>query len=345
MWAVPFDLARLQVAGEPVPVIEEVITKQPNGSANFGLSNEGSLIYVPGSITRFKATLVWVDRNGKEDPLGTDPRPYAGLIRISPDGNRVAVAIFDQDNVDVWIHDSVHNIESRLTHDPSSDVSPIWTPDGQRIVFASERDGGIPNLYVKSADGTGEVERLQKSTVPTIPESWSLDGDLVLTTTSGIGVLSMDGEHTSRLLLEDDFINRSPMVSPDGRWIAYMSDESGRDEIYVQPFPNVDEGKWKISNDRGSTPQWSPDGRELFYLSRNKMMVVSVQAESGFTHGTPVVLFEKQYVGSNYDIHPDGQRFLMIKRAPQTEETSAPAEIILVQNWSEELKRLVPTDN
>ncbi len=155
----------------------------------------------------------------------------------------------------------------------------------------------------------------------------------------------MDGERALRLLLDEDFNESHAAVSPGGRWIAYVSNESGRDEIYVRPFPNVDEGKWRISKDRGSTPRWSPDGKELFYLSRNKMMVVSVQTDSTFTYGTPVVLFEKQDVNQRYDIHPDGQRFLMIKEAPQTEETSAPAEIILVLNWTEELKHLVPTDN
>ena len=157
----------------------------------------------------------------------------------------------------------------------------------------------------------------------------------------------MDGEQPSRLLLDEDFNELYPAISPDGRWIAYVSNESGQQEIYVRPFPNVDEGKSLISSDGGFAPLWSPAGKELFYRSGNKMMVVSVQTESTFTHGIPRVLFEAQYISGGpraYDIHPDGQRFLMIKEAPQTEEPSAPAEIIWVQNWSEELKRLVPTN-
>ncbi len=169
LWAVPFDLGRLAVTGEPVLVLEEVIT------TNFSLSNEGSLIYVPRSTQRALGTMVWVDRNGKEDPLGTDPRLYFSP-RISPDGNRVAVSTSVQDNADVWIRDLEHDIESRLTRDPSRDLQPIWTPDGQRVVFASDREAAFANLYVKLADGTGEVERLQKSTASTWPNSWSHDG-------------------------------------------------------------------------------------------------------------------------------------------------------------------------
>ncbi len=152
----------------------------------------------------------------------------------------------------------------------------------------------------------------------------------------------MEGERSRRLLLQEGFGEFHPAVSPDGRWIAYQSDESGQMEIYVRPFPNVEEGKWQIS--RGAIgeemPLWAPDGRELFYCSGNKMMAVSIQSEPNFAYGIPQVLFERRR-GVGYDISPDGQRFLMIKEAPQT--ASAPAELILVQNWSEELKRLVPT--
>ena len=219
-----------------------MITK-PSGAVNFSLSNEGSLIYVPGPTQVAERTLVWVDRNGNEDPLGTDLRPYA-FPRVSPDGNQVAVTVYDLDNVDVWIHDLEHDIEIRLTRDESMDAFPLWSPDGQQVVFASDRGGALPNLYMKSADGTGKVERLQTSTDYLIPNSWSPDGKLLTFVqmplnewNDNIGVLSMDGEHTSRRLLDEDFNELHAAISPDGRWVAYVSNETGRDEIYVRPFP------------------------------------------------------------------------------------------------------------
>ena len=236
LWAVPFDPARLEVTDDPVPVLEEVITK-PGGAVNFSLSNEGSLIYVHGPTQVAERTLVWVDRNGKEDPLDTDLRPYA-FPRVSPDGNQVAVTVYDLDNVDVWIHDLEHDIEIRLTRDESMDAFPLWSPDGQQVVFASDRGGALPNLYMKSADGTGEVERLQTSTDYLIPNSWSPDGKLLIFAqmtlnewNDNIGVLSMVGEHTSRRLLDEDFNELHAAISPDGHWVAYVSNETGQHEI------------------------------------------------------------------------------------------------------------------
>ena len=273
LWAVPFDPARLEVTGDPVPVLEEVITK-PSGAVNFSLSNEGSLIYVPGPTQVAERALVWVDRNGKEDPLDTDLRPYA-FPRVSPDGNQVAVTVYDLDNVDVWIHDLEHDIEIRLTRDESMDAFPLWSPDGQQVVFASDRGGALPNLYMKSADGTGQVEGLLTSTDYLIPNAWSPDGKLLVFAqmsldewNDNIGVLSMDGEQPSRRLLDEDFNELHAAISPDGRWVAYVSNETGQDEIYVRSFPNVDEGRWLISHDGGLAPLWSPDGKELFLSER-----------------------------------------------------------------------------
>ena len=356
--AVSFDPARLEVTGEPVALPEKV-TK--NNHVNFRLSSQESLVYVRGSSPLAeRLQMVWVDRNGKEDHLGADPRPYH-WPRVSPDGDQVAVIVDDSGNLDVWIHDLVHHNPSRLTVDESMETFPLWSPDGQYVAFASDRDGPTPNLYMKKADGTGEVEPLQTITVGVsggFPLSWSPDGKLLVfvqlrpnDSKPDIGILSMDGVQPPRLLLDEGFSEVHPAISPDGRWIAYSSNETGRYEIYVRPFPNVDDDKQLISNDGGGAPVWSPDGKELFYRSANekRMMVVSVQTESSFTHGTPRVLFEAaQYeswnIAPKYDIHPDGERFLMLKKAPHTEEAPAPMELILVLNWSEELKRLVPTN-
>ena len=338
LWAVAFDLNSLAITGNPVAVLENINTKPNTGVVNFSLSDEGSLLYVP-STSASEQMLVWVDREGKEDPFNAELRQYE-WPRISTDGQRVVVVVVDTDNTDVWIHDLKHSTQTRLTRDPSFDAHPIWTPDGKRIVFASAREGSV-GLYRKRADGTGPVDLLMTGNAA--PSSWSADGQLLFYLGQNIGVLPMEGERMQRLLLDEEFREYDPEVSPDGRWIAYTSDESDQKEIYVRPFPNLDERKWTISRGGGETPVWSPDGRELFYRNDDKMMVVDIVAESSFSHGVAKELFEEPYSygdGRQYDIHPDGKRFLMIKEVKQTEP-----QLIVVQNWFEELKRLVPTDN
>ena len=351
LWAVPFDPGKLVVTGDPVLVLENVSTKA-SGAVNFSISDDGTLVYVPGGAQRgAERTLVWVDREGNEVPLVAEPRSYANP-RISPDGKRVAVSIVDPGNTDVWIWDLRHNRLERLTRDPAVDWSPLWTPDGERLVFTSNREGS-PDLYWKKVDGTGEVERLATSQNTQIPYSWSADGKQLIfyeeaAESWDIKSLSME-DPSSQLLLHEDFDEMRPAISPDGGWIAYTSNETGQYEIVVRPFPDVDGGRWTVSgSDESRSFVWALDGRELFYRTGDKMMAVSIQTKPTFNYGKAEVLFEGHYfavLGRHYDIHSDGKRFLMIKEGPQTEETSAPTEIILVQNWSEELKRLVPTDN
>ncbi len=285
VWAVPFDLKSREVTGGPAPVLEEVNFKTLGGAANFSLSDEGSLVYVPGGPLSVP-TLVWVDREGKEEEVGAPPRFYL-MPRVSPDGTRIAVVV----QGDLWIYDLVHGTLERLTRDPARGSTPLWTPDGQRVVFASNREGSTA-VYWKAADGTGQVDLLAKGPNDLMAFSWSGDGQLVTNELGerswDIGVLSMEGEGSRRLLLQEEFNEFHPAVSPDGRWIAYQSEESGQLEIYVRPFPNVEEGRWQIS--RGSNddiPLWSPDGRELFYFSGNKMMAVAIQSEPNFTYGAP----------------------------------------------------------
>ena len=338
LWAVAFDLSSLEIRGDPVAVLENVYTKPEAGAVNFSLSNEGSLLYVPG-IPSSERKLVWVDREGSEYSFDADPRYYE-WPRISRDGQKVVVTVADSGNTDVWIHDLAHNTQTRLTRAPSFDTHPFWTPDGERIVFASNREGSSYGLYWRRADGTGPVDLLMMGLAA--PSSWSADGQLLFHDLRNIGVLSMEGARTQRLLLDEEFSESDPEVSPNGRWIAYTSAESGRNEIYVRPFPNVDERRWTISRGGGVSPAWSSDGKELFYRNGDKMMVVEITASS-FSHGASKELFAKPYHyadGRQYDVHPDGKRFLMIKQVEQAEP-----QLIIVLNWFEELKRLVPTDD
>ena len=304
------------------------------------------LAYHPGQGLR-ERQLVWVDREGHEEELAADLRPYR-WPRISPDGARVAITIRDSGNEDVWIYDLTRNTPTRLTFDPAAGGG-LWTPDGRRVVFRSPRHGGEPNLYWKAADGTGQVERLTRSPNHQFPGSFSPDGkrlafvEINPKTSYDLHVLSMEGERSSKPLLQTQFNEGQAAISPDGRWMAYTSEETGRREVYVRPFPKVEEGRWQISREGGNAPVWGPRGRELFYRSGDAMMVVRVETEPTFMFGTPEVLFTGSYytgAGRSYDISPDGQRFLMMKEVEQTDETRT--ELIIVQNWFKELQRPVP---
>ena len=231
------------------------------------------------------------------------------------------------------------------------------TPDGKRIVFYSERNNE-PGLYWKAADGTGEVEKLCSAPEPQlIPYSWSGDGKGLITnqfieggmSNQDVMMLSMEGDRATKPILQEKFLEIQPKISPDGRWMAYVSNESGKTEVYVRPFPDVNKGRWQVSTNGGDSPIWSPDGRELFYLNGDSVMAVSVDAESALSLGTPKLLFHGSFVGAYpvdgtpWDISPDGKRFLMIK-SPQAVPPAegAPRRINIVLNWLEDLKQKVP---
>jgi serine/threonine-protein kinase len=352
---VPFDTARLEVTGGPVSLIEGVATTN-GGVAHFSFSDTGFLVYVDALETEIARTLVWVDREGREEPLEAEPRAYT-YPRISPDSTRVALDIRDQE-LDIWIWDFARETLTRLTFDAGEEIHPCWTPDGRRIVFSSNR-GGTYNLHWKAADGTGAAEQLAESPNRNFPHSISSDGkqlvfrEIPAGGRSDLRLFSLEGERSSKVLLATEFSEYNGEVSPDGRWLAYQSNTSGQYEIYVRPFPNVNEGRWPISTGGGTRPLWGPGGRELFYLaSSGRLMVVPVQTESSFTAGIAEVLFAESYFagtsvgggsGRTYDISPDGRRFLMIKESGA--DTSAPMSMTVVLNWFEELKARVPTEN
>ncbi len=353
--AVAFDLGRLEVIGNPVPVLENVTTKAASGAANFSLSENGSLLYVWGTGAGSGAprSLVWVDREGREEPLATPPLPYRSPS-VSPDGTRVAVEIGGPEGDNIWIHDLSRGTETILTTDPADDYGPLWTPDGEWVVFASEREGQV-GLFQKHADTPGDAEHLMTGSEGTAviqPTSWSPDGQTLLFWEAGgtppdIGLLSMEGDRARELLLATEFIEVVPAVSPDGGWIAYESNETGEREVYVQRFPGLG-GKVTISTDGGRQPLWAPDGRELFYLGPRGMMGVPVlETEPTLRVGDPSVLFETQYYvfrsARTYDLAPDGQRFLMITQGAATNDSTTPAaQIHVILNWFTELERLVP---
>jgi eukaryotic-like serine/threonine-protein kinase len=351
--AVGFDADRLELTSStPVTVVASVHTTS-QGAANFALADNGTLVYVLGTsagVSRPQRALVWVDRQGREEPLST-PVENLSSPRVSPDGTRVAFSIRGPDFRDgIWIHDLVRGTETLFTTDPANSRDPLWTPDGAGVVFASDRDGS-PALFQKLVDTPGAAERLMTASAGSTdiqPLSWSAAGQTLLYWETGaasdIGLLSMEGDRATELLLETAASESLPAVSPNGDWIAYESDETGQAEVYVQRFPRLG-GKQTISTDGGEQPLWSPDGRELFYRApTGGLMVVPVlETEPTFSAGDPAVLVDTSYVfafgagGRSYDIHPDGQRFLMVGEA-----SSADRQIILVENWFDELQRLVP---
>ena len=296
--------------------------------------------------------LVWVDREGREEPIDAEPRGYVHP-RISPDGKKVAVGLFDEET-DIWILDLSVGTLSRLTFAAEEDQSPVWTTDGEQILFGSNR-GGSWGIYTKAASGAGSVERLTDDQGGQRPNSVSPDGTQLVYRQDGgtdgsqdLFVLSLPaGEPNAGSLLASEFSEFNGEISPNGRWLAYTSNESGTREIYVRPFPNVDDGRWQISTDGGFYPLWSRDGRELFYCLTGECWVVPVETEGDFRQGAPELLFRGEFFfqtgGRTYDVSPDGKRFLMIKASATTVEGSQP-DVVMVENWFEELKLIVPTD-
>ena len=350
LWAVPFDLDRLEVMGDPVPVLEGVGVRS-TGAVNFDLSSTGSLVYAVGETESSNiVTLSWVDRDGNEESIPASPRAY-DHPRVSPDGTRVAVDVADGANTDIWIWNLAEERLTQLTFDEGLDDFPLWTPDSARVVFRSTRDAG--GLFWKAADGTGQVEQLKDGLAR--PYAWATDGRLIFDQAADVGVLTMEGEGTVEMLLDADFNEAHPALSPDGRWLAYLSDETGQPRIYVKPFPNVDDGLWNVSLGMGRFPVWSPDGRELFYESPTTgMMVAQIETEPTFSSETPEPLFNVSAIlgtlgdaiaGRRFDLAPDGDRFIV--RIPETtagtdDASTSGSQIVVVQNWTEELNRLAP---
>jgi serine/threonine-protein kinase len=345
--AVPFDLDRLEVTGGPVPLVGGVMDTLVTGATHFSVSSNGSLVYVlEGQVQEAQRRLVWVSRNGKEQPLAAPPQAY-DFPQLSPDGRRVAVEIGPQ----IWLYDLARDTLTRLTFEGGLNANPTWTPDSKRIAFQSNKEGVPGKVFWQLADGSGGLERLTSGGPGLqVPRSWSPDGQVLAfqenhpTTQRDIWVLPLS-DRKAQPFLRTPFTEGAANFSPDGRWLAYISDESGRPETYVQPYPGPG-GKWQISTEGGTEPVWSRNGRELFYRSGNKMMAVETTTQSGFSAGKPRMLFEGQYLtsvfpqpGVAYDVSPDGQRFLMVK---ETETGRSTAQIIVVLNWLEELKQRVP---
>jgi eukaryotic-like serine/threonine-protein kinase len=353
--AVAFDLGRLEVIGTPAPVLQGVVTTV-FGAAEVAVAANGSLVYVPGSgIGQILQTVVSVDRQGRPSPLPNLPLDSYRYVRVSPDGARLALATQD----DIWIYDVARAMRTKLTDHPARELSPLWSPDSQRIVFTSDR-AGYRELFWRSADGTGRDERLLtrgNDLIDVMANGWSADGTQLLFTevSSGtrvvgtIGQIAFERPSDVRVLLNPESNNGRAAVSPSGSWMAYDSDMSGRPEIYVERYPGLGSRK-PISSAGGRLPIWSRNGRELFFSTPDgrQMLAVPVQSGTTFVAGRPKVLFEFAMItntGGNrpYDVGPDG-RFFIIRGDPAEDGAGTLSNLIVVQNWFEELKRVVPVN-
>jgi serine/threonine-protein kinase len=309
------------------------------------------LVYVRGGGgPDLSRNLVWVDRQGQETLLPAPPRNYA-FPRLSPDGTRFVIYIPDQE-IDLWLWDPAGAALTRATFDRSVDVFPVWSSDGRQLLFSSARTGNV-NLYAQAADGSGGVTQLTVSPNVQHANSASPDGtrlvftETVPATAQDLMQLRLDAAHEVTPLVQTPFIERNGEVSPDGRWLAYEANDSGRFNIYVRPFPDVASGYWQVSTDGGTRPLWARNSQELFYLSpTGAVMRVAVTSGANGAATAPITLFDGPYgtianqSGRTYDISTDGERFLMIKNESSGDEADVPASIVVVQNWGEELKRL-----
>lgn len=340
LMAQPFDAVNLQVSSEPFPVVEDVAFNLAAGYSNFSVSENGTLVFQNGGPSNRQ--LVWFDRTGRQLNLVGPPGAYNDVV-LSYDEKTVALQRDDGSNNDLWLMDLVRGVPSRFTFSPGLEDDPVWSPDGSVIVFNSERDG-VRGLYRKVSSGAGNEELLVRADVVTNGMHWSADGKFIVfesslpKTGSDLWVVPLFGDMKPYSLLATEFNETHGRFSPDGRWLAYVSNESGRNEVYVQSFPPSG-GKWQISTTGGAQPQWRSDGKELFYITPDRrLMAVDVRPQQKFEMDAPKPLFQTQvarYEAPNrYAVSRDGQRFLVNSAVEETSHI-----ITVVLNWTVDLKR------
>ncbi|HSG01451.1 MAG TPA: hypothetical protein VLA20_09980, partial [Vicinamibacterales bacterium] len=349
LFAVPFDLGRLETTGNPAPVVQNVTSNVEEGAAQFTFATTGLMAYVRGGPLIPRYPIVWVDREGRTSRLVDEEGTYANP-RLSPDGSQLSLTVLRDGNWDIWVYDLAREVSTRLTFDDGSDTEQLWSPDGRSLIYSSTREGA-DTLFRKAADGSGQAEQVGKFRNPMWGSSWSADGRYVLFTTTNpsldVGILELGQEPT--LLLSTPFSEVDAAISPDGRWIAYSSDESGRAEVYVRSFEEGG-GRWQISDSGGGYARWSGDGRELFYRTDEGIMVASIETTGGgLRTSRPRQLFTGAFRGgvggttvggstfADYEVSRDGQRFVMFPVAATAEESRA-GLITLINPWFDDLE-------
>jgi hypothetical protein len=335
LMAVSFDPERLEIDGQPFAVIEGIVTLPLTGAAEVAVSASGALAYVPGGPITTRNRLSWFDRAGNPTPISDELLPYQ-IVAISPDGRTLALNI-DGGNAMIWLMDAARGRKTRLTLEWST-TDPVWSPDGEYVAYVSGR-GGPQNLLRHRVEG-GDPERLIEKDAQQRLGSWSPDGDLLLyeelSPTNGWDIWSYSlGTRTATSLINSRYNEREPQISPGGERLAYVSDESGRSEVYLVSWPDLG-GKTLVSAGGGNNPKWSRDGQELFYISASRLWAAGVGAGSELEPMTPEPLFEAAFsLDASYDVAPDG-RFVVIEALPPERETGS---VVVVLNALELIRR------
>jgi len=351
LYAAPMDVKQLKLRGPAVPIVEEVSRHPANGFAEASLSRSGTFVYVRGEPAR--QTLLWLDGASKTQTLRPTPAEYTSSFRFSPDGKRLALGMTEGANSNIWAYEWESDVITRLTFTRGWDAFPVWSPDGKHILFQSSRHGGAENLYWMRADGAGDAVRLTESKNVQYPWSFSPDGKRVAFMETGsqtgfdlwtLPLGEMESDHPQpgkpEPLLVTPFNERWPMISPDGRWLAYESDESGRFEIYVRPLPGPG-GKWQISTTGGDSVVWSKKAPELFYRSSEGMMVATYTTNGeAFVVNKLRLWVGKKDMGAYFDLAPDGKRFAVAQT--EASEQKGSQHVTFVQNFFDELRRRAP---
>ncbi len=351
LMAMSFDARSLQVTGTPSRVLDGLRYSE-SGHGLFSVSTSGALIYAPGGLEPAALQqLEWVDRSGVAVPVPVPARDYS-QFSLSPDGTRLATTVSNGGgSIDVWAYGLGRNTATRLTF-AGTNRYPIWSPDSARVAYTSNRESGIVEVFETAADGSGGERQLTHCAAKgnsCLPDGYSPDGQFLIfhaitpSRSADLWVMPRGDFAKARALLDSPALEEEGRVSPDGRWLAYISTESGRFEVYVRSFRGQS-GKWQISTDGGLEPLWSPTGKELFFRTGSKLLTVAVKSDPTFVPGTPQVLFEKPFLAANFPlgtsgISPDGQKFLLLQLIGQSQSIT---QVNAVLNWSEELKRLGP---
>ncbi len=351
----PLDAAAMELTGPPVPLIADVLA--------FSVAEDGTLFYSTGAGGGGTvARAVWVDRAGEITPIDpawtfdrtTNPNDIPAL---SPDGTRLALRELAEDGFDIWVKQLPAGVRTRLTLAEGEDRMAVWHPNGREILFISSRDGDR-QVWMKRADGIGEARLFVDFDMPVANAAWTPDGAKLLLRTAGTGgveggrdiyIYDPESGDSPQPLLAEGFDDGAPAVSPDGRWLAYTSNESNRWEVYVRPFPDVEGGRWQISTDGGRTPKWSRDGDELFFLDNNDQFVaVAVETDGGFRAGTPQVLFtvppyiETVDLSFPYDVALDNDHFVALSYDIGNDDDRPGPGAVLVENFAAELQARIP---
>lgn len=344
LWLAQVDVERGELVGEPVSVVAGLELGAQSGAPQYAVSASGSLIFMPRTIAGDLRSPVWVDRDGREEAIPVEARPYTRAA-IAPDGARLALAVATPEERDIWVFEFARRVMMRLTLDPGTDTAPVWTPDSQAIAFRSERGGG--GIYIKAADGASVARPLTHSEGPGrpahTPYSFTPDGSTLVFaelrsySDQGIRSVTLRDAPSVTTVLDGPFAEARPAVSPDGRLIAYQSNETGRYEVFVRPYPDVNAARAQVSVHGGTSPRWSPDGSELFFFDGASLSTATLRTRSPLTFAAPTALFDASRfddrLGPVYDVARDGRRFLFLRQAGPDGGPVRRGALNIITNW------------